>query len=82
MANTTFYNYKHFSANVFFTIQFWFWSQRKLANRQANRSQTSDKQGRFNKLTQFNSELLMGSTQGQISLSNTDDRLHMAVNDH
>lgn len=54
----------------------------KLANRQIHRSQTLDEQGSFNKLTQFNSQLLMGSTQSQISLSNTDDRLHTAVNYH
>lgn len=54
-------------------------SQRwKLANRQVHRSQTSDEQGSFNKQHQ----LLMGSTQSQISLSNTDDRLHTAVNYH
>lgn len=36
-------------------------------------SQTSNKQGSFNKLTQFNSQLLMGSKQDWINLSNTDN---------
>lgn len=36
----------------------------------------SQLQDSFNKLTQFNSQLLIGSTQGEISSSNADHRLN------